>query len=1002
MFPSSQLSTASESVLTALAQLGTYQTGTERAFISLFDSSHQYIVAEAVPSTPIAPGLSNGCCAVPLALCGTAIPRNQGTCDHVLYLTGKPGSEDEAELPLSFVPNMALDPRFNTRPYCQFGEGGQFYAGVPIRTQKGINIGVYCVMNPTVPKGWDEQCTRRLRDISHAIMEHLELNRSKHAYRRNELMIRGLGSFIEGKGTIMGQQSTSNLETKKQNTRLEGSLNVQQQQFELQKQEMEQKRREGDALESPVESAPTVEVIMLPSHGTSSVTLAEAQRSHTSTQEINSSNPIPKANAYRAVYPPPHTTGSELKADASKPEGHTSNRVFSKAANVIREIFEVEGCVFFNVPIASYRAPPPINDYFEAANVDHVPTQTSSTSSSDEQAPDPSSKPPAACCDLLAFSMTNGSSIDGVDSISGCDGIMQKRCLTKLLRRYPNGKIFNFDAEGELHSRDSSEDEDTVCSPLLDQDLLSSHEGVNGDASEATLRRQAGRRRIRVNDGAMIHQAFPSARSVAFVPVWDSKRERWFAGGFAYTLTPGRIFSEAELSFLAALSSVIATEALATERLRADQAKSDALGSLSHELRSPLHGVMLSTELLNDTDLSVFQGNATHTIETCCRTLLDTIDHLLEYAKVNSFAAQRKQRAKPHAGPPNLRKRGEPSMQFLKKNLYSNMRLDALIEEVIESVFAGFNFQHMSIRQLSKQSNQKHIDIEAHNRLDFAQAMDQLGPVPERYGRNRLQFEDVLVYLSISPTCNWMFHMQPGAIRRIVMNLFGNALKYTAKGTIRISVTQEIPVRRRSEMERLVKITVQDTGKGISEDYLRHKLFKPFSQEDELATGTGLGLSLVKKIVAQVKGNISVESQVGVGTTVSVTLLLEQSPQQSSNGLLKMLDDDNEFEEQLRELMGLRVGLTGFESQWSRNGKAIVEDICRRWLRMDIITDDDKKKPDIMLRSEDALLESFEKVAQLAETPNVVICQDALVAYQRSSMYDNFGQGGIFEFISQP
>lgn len=73
-----------------------------------------------------------------------------------------------------------------------------------------------------------------------------------------------------------------------------------------------------------------------------------------------------------------------------------------------------------------------------------------------------------------------------------------------------------------------------------------------------------------------------------------------------------------------------------------NQARSDALGSLSHELRSPLHGVILATELLNDTDLTVFQGNATHTIETCCRTLLDTLDHLLDYAKINSFAMQRK------------------------------------------------------------------------------------------------------------------------------------------------------------------------------------------------------------------------------------------------------------------------------------------------------------------------------------------------------------------------
>lgn len=624
----------------------------------------------------------------------------------------------------------------------------------------------------------------------------------------------------------------------------------------------------------------------------------------------------------------------------------------------------------------------------------------SSTSSSDDQVQVSPVEAPDSSCDLVGFSTTEASSINGVEGVPGSGGIMPKRLLARLLRHYPNGKIFNFDAVGELQSSDSSEDDGRLLVPVVADEPTSTHERIDGPTWGTAPRKQSERRFSRLNEGALIHQAFLSARSVAFIPVWDSRKERWLAGGFIYTLAPTRTFSaEGDLSFLMAFAKLVATEILNAETLQANKAKSDALGSLSHELRSPLHGVILSTELLNDTDLSVFQGNATHTIETCCRTLLDTIDHLLDYSKVNSFAAKRKHETGSKS--PKLRKR-MLSDQFSKK-LYSNARLDSLVEEVAESVFAGFNFQHMSVRQLSKQYKPKYTDITAHNRLDSAQAMEQLGPTLDGAGEQRLHFGDVSVCVSIDPSCNWMFHLQPGAIRRIVMNLFGNSLKYTARGSIRILLSQQPSASKCPKMERIVRLTVQDTGKGMSEDYLRHKLFKPFSQEDELAPGTGLGLSLVKMITSQLRGQISVESQVGVGTTIAVTLPLEQALS-SSDVSLDIPEDIGEFEEQVRDLKGLRVHLSGFESQETGDVRAIVEDICHLWLHLDLVSDQQAQQtmPDIVLWSEDALPESFGQIEQLAKTPNVVVCQDALVAYKRFSTYEDARQGGIFDFISQP
>ena len=81
----------------------------------------------------------------------------------------------------------------------------------------------------------------------------------------------------------------------------------------------------------------------------------------------------------------------------------------------------------------------------------------------------------------------------------------------------------------------------------------------------------------------------------------------------------------------------------------------------------------------------------------------------------------------------------------------------------------------------------------------------------------------------------------------------------------------------------LVVLTVTDSGKGISEDYLKNKLYTAFAQEDHLAVGTGLGLSMVSSLVKMLNGEIDVESVVGKGSTFSVQLPICQSSSGTSS-----------------------------------------------------------------------------------------------------------------------
>ena len=120
----------------------------------------------------------------------------------------------------------------------------------------------------------------------------------------------------------------------------------------------------------------------------------------------------------------------------------------------------------------------------------------------------------------------------------------------------------------------------------------------------------------------------------------------------------------------------------------------------------------------------------------------------------------------------------------------------------------------------------------------------------------------------------------PTRVRQILFNLLGNALKFTRRGSVCVKAGTT-PV---GEGRARVTLTVADTGIGLTDDE-RNRLFRPFAQADSSTTrrfgGSGLGLSIVRRLAQLMDGDVSVASMPGDGATFEVTLVLQAAPADS-------------------------------------------------------------------------------------------------------------------------
>ncbi|KAJ7045072.1 hypothetical protein C8F04DRAFT_1388654 [Mycena alexandri] len=283
------------------------------------------------------------------------------------------------------------------------------------------------------------------------------------------------------------------------------------------------------------------------------------------------------------------------------------------------------------------------------------------------------------------------------------------------------------------------------------------------------------------------------------------------------TNKPMHVYEPPDVAFASTFAVLCLGSLEKIKLMKADAAKTAFVSMISHELRTPLHGLLSQLELIREFAPKEFLAETEtflQTAQVCGLTLRDVLNDVLDFGKQEQGT-------------------GGGDVQ-------------AHCTEVDLGVLA----------------------IEAMN---------------VAYGRRR-QWEsvtgasesavDVYVTIEDSPT-GWGALIDVNGLRRVLLNFASNALKYTPKGSIVLSLRElELEPVDKSSDGRLIEFSITDTGIGMSSEY-KKDIFTPFSQESTFNPGAGLGMSISEAIVSKMGGEIEITSELGKGTTVSFTLLID-------------------------------------------------------------------------------------------------------------------------------
>ena len=283
----------------------------------------------------------------------------------------------------------------------------------------------------------------------------------------------------------------------------------------------------------------------------------------------------------------------------------------------------------------------------------------------------------------------------------------------------------------------------------------------------------------------------------------------------------------------------------------AERFKKRFLANISHEVRTPMNGILGMTELLLGTDLNDAQKKYAKSISQSTESLLFIVNDILDFSSLQNGRIK------------------------LESNLF-------LFDQIVRDICS----------QYEPKAREKNIVITCNTETDH-----------------------------ILPVAGDEFR-----IRQILAKLLDNAIKFSDKGEIIVSLSV-------GPQDGFYKITVEDNGCGIAPD-VQEEIFKSFSQGDNSSTrrfgGTGLGLTIAASLANLMNGEITVVSELNKGSCFTFTCHLQEdnietmtgTGKNKLHGLKALVVDDTETN---REILNLQLSQWGIEVHCADSGKTALK-----------------------------------------------------------------------------